>query len=353
MNITSATVRDCGPQKSGIIAAEALGAEKNGKVPAESILDRITLKGHPNIRKGDATNDSVTLGANIAEHLKNSPLFEKLNGVIASALVVSGLKTIYSGVKEKDREKFLLGSKQTMWGTYHGLNTLETVLKASFSITPGLRAVGGFINADLGLTALYRDFKKEGKADADKVIFHLGATAWGFRHLSLGVEGLAKSQWAHHSLAGKMPGADSLIKNASAIGVAGAVMGVAGGALDALLGIRMLTRGIQTKDREKKILGILDTGIGVAMGASSVLTGTVAAAVIGTASLGIVYRTWRTDKAEIKKYIRLTKDTIKDISHKAKDKFKEIFRNQENQGPPPRAGSLTTFYCDGSAIYVQ
>lgn len=289
------------------------------------IIDAIVRKNPFTVRGADSTHDSATVSANIAEHLKNSPLFDKLNGLIASALVASGVRGIYKGLKEKDREKVLLGSKQTMWGAYHGLNSIETLFKTSFSLTPGLRGIGGFINADLGITALYRDFKNPGGPDADKVIFHAGATAWGFRHLALGAEGVAKSQWIASSFARSIPGMSLLAENASTMGAAGVVMGITGGALDALLGMRTLVKGIKTDDREKKILGALDMGIGVAMGASSALTGIAAAAVMGTASAGMVYRTWRTDKEEITHYFRVFKETVGEAGSRVKEKFREIF----------------------------
>lgn len=96
------------------------------------------------VRIRDTVNDGASVGANVADHLQDSPIMEKLNALLAGTLVASGLKKVWSGVKEKDRDKILTGSKQTMWGAYHGLHAVETVFGAALSITPGLRAVGGF-----------------------------------------------------------------------------------------------------------------------------------------------------------------------------------------------------------------
>jgi hypothetical protein len=305
------------------IAEEAVDtAEISGKV-ADGLGRIADLKG------SDPSKDGVSITANIAEHLKNSPLLERLNGLIASALVISGVKTMYTGVREKDREKFLTGSKQTMWGAYYGLNAVETVFKTAVALTPGMRAIGGFINADLGLTALYKDCRKEGKLDRDKVIFDCGATAWGLRHLALGAQGLAHTKWAANVLSKASPSAASALCNTSIMGTVGTALGIAGGALDMVLGARLMAKGIKTGDREKKILGALDMGIGTAMGASCAMTGLPAALTIGAGSAALVYRTWRTDKDEIKLYLKMTKDTVAEWGRKIRD----FLRGSANNGP--------------------
>ncbi|MHC9538517.1 MAG: hypothetical protein AB9903_03275 [Vulcanimicrobiota bacterium] len=281
-----------------------------------------TLNKIEHLKTSDASPDGVTISANIAEHLKDSPLLEKLNGLIASALVVSGVKTMYSGVKEHDRVKFLTGSKQTMWGTYYGLNAIDTVFKTAISLTPGMRAIGGFINADLGLTALYKDFRKEGKLDKDRALLDCGVTAWGLRHLALGAEGLTHTKWIATALSNASPSAAAVLCNTSIMGAIGSAFGIAGGALDVALGARLMAKGVKSNDREKKILGALDMGIGTAMGASCVMTGLPAALTIGAGSLGLVYRTWRTDKDEIIKYLKMTKDTVSEWGRKLGDFLK-------------------------------
>ena len=58
---------------------------------------------------------------------------------------------------------------------------------------------------------------------------------------------------------------------------------------------------------------------------------------IGLGSLGVVYRTWRTDKEEIKGYIKIAKDTAIEYGHKIKDRIEEIFGHHK----PPVAGNST------------
>jgi hypothetical protein len=258
-----------------------------------------------------------------------------MSGLIASALVVSGIKTIYGGLKEGDREKFLSASKQNLWGAYYGLNSIETVFKTAFFLTPGLRVIGGFVNADLGLTEMYRDYKKEGKIDTRKAMVHTSAVAWGLRHLALGLEGLSKTKWIAGIINSVSPTVKTLISSAPLMGAIGAGMGVAGGALDAVLGARLLKKGMETGDREKKILGSLDIAIGAAMGVSCLLTGLPGMAVIGAGSLGIVYRTWRTDKDEIKEYIKYVKDLASDTAQKVKKKVIEFFTCTPHSSFPP------------------
>ncbi|GEM_PF-2477839 len=314
-------------EKTSSLSAELSGKIENALNKSDSLLT------------SDVSRDGVTITANIAEHLKNSPLFEKLNGLIASALVVSGVKTMYHGVKDKDRVKFLSGSKQTMWGAYYGLNAIETVFKTAFSLTPGMRAVGGFINADLGLTALYKDCRKEGRIDTDRVLFDCGVTAWGLRHVALGAEGIAHTKWVTQAPSHAGPSASAVLSNASLLGVIGSALGIAGGALDMALGARLLAKGVKTGDREKKILGALDMGIGTAMGASCAMTGLPAALTIGAGSLGMVYRTWRTDKDEIRLYLKMTKDTVSEMGRKIRDFLKASAHQEKTQVKSPVSAS--------------
>ena len=316
------------------ITAKTMSKKENGKKTVKkcsnSIKDSVDInnsqdeKQHDSVRVGDSTNDGATVGANVADHLNESPMLEKLNALIAGVLVTSGIKQIWSGIKNKDRDKILKGSKQTFWGAYHGLNAFETIFKVALSLTPGLRSIGGFINADLGLTALYKDYKDDKKFNKDKVILHTGATAWGLRHLSLGFEGLAKSKW----LTGLTKGSDlakSVLTKAPLLGAVGAVMGVAGGALDAALGVRSLAKGIKTGNREKKILGALDIGIGCAMGAACLLTGPIGIATVTAGGIGVAYRTWRTDKKRIKEYYKDGKNQVRKFKDRVKDGFKRLF----------------------------
>jgi len=298
-------------------ASKDISAKNASKLPEDKVDVGGSEEEDEHIRYRDSSNDGASVGANVADHLQDSPMLEKLNAVIASALVVSGLKLIKSGIKEKSRDKILRGSKQTFWGAYHGLHAFETVFKVALALTPGLRAIGGFINADIGFTALYKDYKDEKKFKTDKAIFHAGAAAWGLRHLALGLEGLAKNKWA----AGLAKGSGvmkEILSKAPILGVAGAVLGVSGGIIDATLGVRSLVKGIKTNNREKKIIGTLDIGIGVAMGVSCALTGIPGIVAVGLGTAGIVYRTWRTDKKSIKKYYKESKEYFKKIGRKIK-----------------------------------
>ena len=286
------------------------------------------------VRIGDTVNDGASVGANVADHLTDSPFMEKLNALLATALVASGIKKVWSGIKEKDRDKILTGSKQTMWGTYHGLHAIETVFSVAMSITPGLRAVGGFINTDLGLTALYKDYKDDKKFNTDKAILHTGAVAWGMRHLTLGVEGLAKTKW----MAGLVKGneiAKEVLGKLGALGAVGAALGIAGGALDAALGVRSLAQGIKTGNKEKKILGLLDMGIGAAMGASCILTGPIGIAVVTAGGAGVAYRTWRTDKDTIKKYLTEGKEKVGGFRKRIADGFRHLFGMKKAEDKKP------------------
>ncbi len=296
------------------------------------IEDKVDIGGSSDadddIRKNDSTNDGASVGANVADHLNESPMLEKLNALIAGALVVSGLKQIKAGIKEKNRDKILKGSKKTMWGVYHGLHAFETVFRVSLCLTPGLRAIGGFLNADLGFTALYKDYKDDKKFKTDKAIFHTGAAAWGLRHVALGLAGLSKTKWMTGLAKGNRFIKDALTK-APILGAVGMGLGIAGGALDVALGVRGLAKGIKTGNKEKKILGMLDIGTGIAMGAACVLTGVPGIAVVAAGSAGMLYRTWRTDKKAIKGYIKEGKKRIKKLGKKINNKLKKLFNSKE------------------------
>lgn len=268
---------------------------------------------------GSGGSDSVTIGANLADHLKDNPLLEKLNALIAGALVISGAGTVLAGIRKGDREQVLSGSKQTMWGVYYGLNAIDTVFKTAMSITPGLRMIGGFINADLGLTKIYKDYKAEGKVDADSAIFHSSAASWGMRHLFLGAEGLAKSRWLTGLAEKGSAAVKGLVSQAPLMGVLGVALGLAGGALDVALGVRGIARGVKAGDKEKKILGGLDVGIGLAMGAGCLLTGLPGVAAVGLGTVGMGCRLWRTDK----KFIKETWNQVKEKAHEIKESIKE------------------------------
>ncbi|MDQ7824874.1 MAG: hypothetical protein RDV48_18895 [Candidatus Eremiobacteraeota bacterium] len=276
------------------------------------------------LKKGDGTNDSATIGANIAHNLKDSPIFDKLNALIAGALMVSGVKELYSGLKDHDRVKFLKGSKQTMWGTYHGLHALETVFKTAFSLTPGLRIAGGFLNADLGLTGIYRDYKDDRHVDRDLAMSHGSAASWGLRHLSLGLKDLAGTRWAASLVEKGSPALKGITAKAPLMGAIGAALGVAGGALDVALGARLYKKGVEKGEKELKVLGALDMGVGAAMSLSCVLSGLPSTLVMGAAGIGMVYRTWRTDKDEIKGCFHMAKEK----AHQIKDRVKDFFREK-------------------------
>lgn len=280
---------------------------------------------HDDVRATDATGDGASVGANIVDHFNDSRTLEKLNALIAGALVMSGAKKVYSGIKHRDREKFLRGSKQLIWGSYHALHGAERVFRTTLMLTPGLRAIGGLINADLGLTALVKDYKDDKKFKTDKAIFHAGAAAWGLRHLALGVEGLSRTKWGSKILSRISPAVKDALTRSPILGAVGAAMGIAGGALDACLGARLLAKGIKSGDKEKKILGLIDIGTGMAMGAACVLSGPAGIAVAAAGSLGIAYRTWRTDKKQIKKYLKTAGKKAKKVGRKIKKDIKRIF----------------------------
>ena len=231
---------------------------------AEKCPDRVEIK-DPDGEKAEDLHNGATVSANLIDHLKDSPLFEKLSGLVAGALVISGVKKIYCGIKEKDRPQFLEGSKQTMWGTYCGLTAIDTVFKTAMSLTPFMRSVGGFFAADLGITALCKDLKGKEKVDTDRAIFHGSAATWGLRHVAMGIGGLSKTRWAAGLIEKASPAIKALFTT-PVFGAVGMALGAAGGALDTVLGARLLTRGIKTGDKEKKVLGTLDLGTGIAMG---------------------------------------------------------------------------------------
>jgi len=160
-------------------------------------------------------------------------------------------------------------------------------------------------------------------------IFHTGATAWGLRHLALGLEGLSKTKW----MTGWAKG-NGFIKNALTkapiLGAVGAGLGVAGGALDAVLGARELARGIKTGNKEKKILGMLDIGIGMAMGVGCILTGVPGIAISVAGGALMVYRTWRTDKETIKAYFKEGKKKLKNFRRKINKKLRKILNVNES-----------------------
>lgn len=297
------------------------------KTTSEFMEDKVDVSGSSDaindIRTHDSTNDGASVGANVADHLNDSPMLERFNALIAGALIVSGLQELKTGIKEKNRDKVLRGSKKTMWGVYHGLHAYETVFRVSLCLTPGLRAIGGFINADLGFTALYKDYKDDKKFKTDKAIFHIGATSWGLRHIALGLEGLAKTKLMTGLVKGSGFIKDALTK-APILGAVGMGLGIAGGALDAVLGVRGLAKGIKTGDKEKKILGMLDIGTGMAMGAACILTGIPGIAAVVAGSAGMVYRTWRTDKQAIKGYIKEGGKKIKELGRKIYKKLNNL-----------------------------
>ncbi len=284
--------------------ARRLGVE-DPRAFAGSIMDKARKK-MP--EAGDAmesspekapVGDSVSIGANIADHLNNNPVLEKLNALIASALVVSGAGTVIAGIKNRDRDQVLRGSKQTMWGVYHGLNAIDTVFNTAMSVTPGLRAIGGFINVDLGVTQLYKDYKKNGKLDHEKTLFHSAAVAWGLRHMAKGLEGLAGSRWVAKMVEKGSPAFKAVASKAPLLGIAGATLGLTGGVLDAALGVRGIVKGVKEGDSEKKKIGMLDVTAGLAMGVSCLLTGVpgIGAAVVGSGAMA--YRFWRTDREAV------------------------------------------------------
>jgi hypothetical protein len=278
----------------------------------------------PKKKEESAGSDSVTIGANLADHLKNNPMLEKLNALIASALIVSGAGNVVAGIKKGDREQALSGAKQTMWGVYYGLNAVDTVFKTALSLTPGLRMVGGLINPDLGLTKLYKDYKTKGKVDADAAIFNGSAASWGMRHVFLGAEGLGASKWAAGLAANGSKAAKALMANAPLLGVLGMALGLGGGALDAALGVRGIVKGIKTGDKEKKVLGALDVGIGIAMGATCLFTGLPGVALGALGAAGIGYRLWRTDKKMIKETWAQVKEKAHEIKETVKEKIEHL-----------------------------
>jgi len=151
------------------------------------------------------------------------------------------------------------------------------------------------------------------------------------------------------ALSNVSPSAAAVLCNTSTMGAIGSAFGIAGGALDVALGARLMAKGVKSNDREKKILGALDMGIGTAMGASCVMAGLPAILTIGAGSLGIVYRTWRTDKDEIIKYLKMTKDTVSEWGRKLRDFLKGSAREKPKEAGNP--DSLSELKADaGTAL---
>lgn len=271
-----------------------------------------------------STNDNVTVGSNITDHFDDNPMMDRLKGLVAGALVVTGIGTTIAGIKKRNREQALRGAKQTLWGVYHGLDAVDTLFKTAISLTPGLRFLGGFINADLGLTGIYKDYKADKKVDPDKAIFNSAATMWGLRHMAMGAQGLAKSKWAAGILEKGSKIHSQVLSKAPLMGAIGAALGVAGGVLDAALGVRGFIKGVNTDNKEKKVLGALDIGVGLAMAASCALTGIPGIIAAGIGSAGMGYRFWRTDKKFIKHTWKQVKNKTKKIKNKVKKTVKKV-----------------------------
>ncbi|MFP4497439.1 MAG: hypothetical protein ACLFQV_04445 [Vulcanimicrobiota bacterium] len=299
------------------------------KINNTNKLNNVVSRGKPSAEgkpakkkpENSSVHSSGSIGVDMADKFEDSPFKEKLSGALAGVLVYSGVKEIIKGVKEKDRDKFLSGSKKTMWGAYHALSGIDTVFKTALSITPGLRALGGFINADLGLTALYKDYKDNKKIDSEKALFHAGVTAWGLRHVALGMKGLAKSNFVAGLAKGGNQMAKDVALSAPVLGAVGAGIGIAAGALDTAFGVKNLVQGIRENDKKKKVLGSVDIAVGVAMGASCVLSGIPGIVALGVAGVGEGISLWVTNKEDIKKYYKYTKEKVKEIGHKIGQKL--------------------------------